>query len=294
MSHSAHSMSTPPRPVSRPIRGVPTSRAYWELKAEQMMNRIFDPEAPIDLTVDGEPEARRPAALPAGNGRGSGASRPTRTAPPASRREQPVLLLGALAGVCMVSAVSSILYLTHSNQLQQSLRQERNLLLVERLRSLGPANPAPVPGPEPSTPVLPDAAALPAGTAAPGSAASQLPPPPAEEPWIEELSSLPPTDPAPARVLRVPVSPSLAAAAPAASRAPAPRAATGPVPQLVGVVGTPGKAGSAIFLLNGTSMSVGTGEMVGSSGWRLRAAEGETALLEKNGDVRQVSISNGF
>jgi hypothetical protein len=62
----------------------------------------------------------------------------------------------------------------------------------------------------------------------------------------------------------------------------------------VGVVGTPGKAGSAIFLLNGTSMSVGTGEMVGSSGWRLRAAEGETALLEKNGDVRQVSISNGF
>jgi len=32
-----------------------------------------------------------------------------------------------------------VLYLTSWNQAQQSLRQERNLLLVERLRSLGPA-----------------------------------------------------------------------------------------------------------------------------------------------------------
>jgi hypothetical protein len=60
------------------------------------------------------------------------------------------------------------------------------------------------------------------------------------------------------------------------------------------VVGAAGRTSSAIFLVSGTSMSVGPGETIGSSGWRLRSADGETALIEKGGDLRQVSIINGF
>jgi hypothetical protein len=62
---------------------------------------------------------------------------------------------------------------------------------------------------------------------------------------------------------------------------------------LVGVVGSPGRSGSAIFLVGGSSMSVESGQMIGSTGWRLRSADGETALIERDGDVRQVSIASG-
>ena len=33
-------------------RGIPTSRAYWDLQAEKLMNRIFDPVDTIDLSTD--------------------------------------------------------------------------------------------------------------------------------------------------------------------------------------------------------------------------------------------------
>jgi hypothetical protein len=183
-----------------------------------------------------------------------------------------------------VSVAGSLLYFGYWNRLQQNLSQERNLLLVERLRSLGPATPSPVAGPEPATPSLP----APAGQAADG-----LPPPPPEEPWIQQLSTLPQTAPAPSRVLTVPVSPRLAAAAPSAAGS---SAVAATVPQLVGVVASGGRPASAIFLVGGNSMNVSSGEQIGSSGWRLRSADGETALIERGGEVRQVSIisGNGF
>ncbi|MFM7312779.1 MAG: hypothetical protein ACKO0M_06390 [Cyanobium sp.] len=319
---------------SRSLRGIPRSRAFWELKAEQMMNRIFDPEEPIDLAVEPSPaeqelreptitavpgqptttaelRERRPDSEAAADptlptGATAGDLRPTRPRP-ASRRpgarqpatvtaartarrpDERLVLIGALCGVCMVSVAGSLLYFGYWNRLQQSLSQERNLLLVERLRSLGPANPAPVPGPEPATPTLPAPAQ---GTAQAG--AEGLPPPPPDEPWIQQLSTLPQAPPPPSRVLTVPVSPRLGAPAPAAApaaSAPAPPAA--PLPQLVGVLGGAGRAGSAIFLVGGTSMNVSSGEQIGSSGWRLRSADGETALIERGGDVRQVSIVSG-
>jgi hypothetical protein len=103
-------------------------------------------------------------------------------------------------------------------------------------------------------------------------------------------------------VLRVPLSPKLAAAAPPA-QAPigsdsrpasgAPRGG-GPTPELVGVVGSVGRPASAIFQMGGTSTSVNVGETIGGSGWRLRSADGDAALIERGGEVRQVSISNGL
>jgi hypothetical protein len=280
-------MSPSPR---RPLRGIPTSRAYWELKAEQMMNRVFDPEATIDLdeASQAEPPPPLPLAPPVRRLRG-------RPAPPAAapaRSDRPTLLLTAMGGVCMVSVASSVLYLTHSSRMQQALSQERSLLLVERLRSLGPANPAPL------------GAGVGSGLAAGPSvlplAGDQLPPPP-EEPWIEQLSQLPQPEGSRAPVRRVPVSPKLAAAAPPAtggdgghggrSAAAAPPA---PVPELVGVVGSAGRPASAIFQMGGSSTSVSVGEAIGGSGWRLRSADGDTAMIERGGEVLRISISNGY
>ncbi len=270
------------RSASRPLRGIPTSRAYWELKAEQMMNRIFVADVTIDLPVQEElPMLER--ALPPALERGR-------------RHDQPVMLLVLLGGVCMVSAASSVLYLSHWNQEQQNLRQERNLLLVERLRNLGPAHPPPA---APAAPVLMDPAAVPLqppGAAAAGPAGDELPPPPTEA-WIEELSSLPGPDRSAPPILSVPVSPRLAAAAPAAAPArPAAPAAPPPtsLPVLVGVVAAAGRPSSAIFQVGSGSTSVGVGEAIGTSGWKLRSAAGDKAEIEQGGVVRRVSISNGF
>ncbi len=280
-------MSESPRPPRRALRGIPSSRAYWELKAEQMMNRIFDPEATVDLPVEEAPPLPR-HLLPAATVRTESTAAPK----PPRRPSTTLLLFSLLAGVSMVSAVSTVLYLTSWNQAQQSLRQERNLLLVERLRSLGPANPAPAP----AAPQLP----APATVAGP---ADDLPPPP-QEPWIEELSQLPEPERSAAPVLRVPLSPRLGAAAPPAgpgarplpvvpaTATPAPRAGA-PTPVLVGVVAAAGRAGSAIFQVGAVTTSVGVGEAIGTSGWRLRSAASDTAEIERDGEVRRVSISTG-
>ncbi|MFN5221828.1 MAG: hypothetical protein ACK5FE_13125, partial [Cyanobacteriota bacterium] len=71
------SPSSPHSPGGRPpsnLRGVPTSRAYWELKAEQMMNRLFDPAPAIDLEsrdlgpIPTQEKSLPPAATPASPG----------------------------------------------------------------------------------------------------------------------------------------------------------------------------------------------------------------------------------
>ena len=275
----------------RHLRGIPTSRAYWELKAEQMMNRVFDPEATIDLDVaaQAEPPPPLPVTTPVRRLRG----RPAPAAPTPAGPDRHTLLLTAMGGVCMISVASSVLYLTHSSRMQQALTQERSLLLVERLRSLGPANPAPL--------------GAVGGTSLTGSGQPLLPlsgdqlPPPPDEPWIEQLSQLPQQEGARAPVLRVPVSPKLAAAAPPASggggyadRSDAPAGGGGAVPELVGVVGSAGRAASAIFQMGGSSTSVNAGEAIGGSGWRLRSADGDAALIERGGEVRRLSISNGY
>lgn len=294
--------SAPPGPPHprRPLRGIPTSRAYWELKAEQMMNRIFDPDSVVDLPVEAAPPPPQ-RRLPVADGT-SATARPATTPAPAPRREIPVLLLASLGGLCLMSAVGTAFTLTSWNQAQQTLRQERNLLLVERLRSLGPAVPAPTPAPPQLLAPAPVALQNPAlpGAALPGDT---LPPPP-DEPWIEELSQLPDPNRPAAPILRVPVSPRLAAAAPPAAAprpmpipvrpAAAPRAAAAtPPPVLVGVVAAAGKAGSAIFQVGEITTSVGVGEAIGTSGWRLRMAGGDVAEIERDGEVRRVSISNG-
>lgn len=249
--------------------------------------------APPRQTSAGRPIRRRVGTVPA--------------MPAPRRRDSPLALPALLGGVGALSLLGGLLYLNHWNQMQRSLSQERNLLLMERLRELGPAASAPAPlATEPAAPAapnLPPASAPAALSEAPAAGmAEEAAPPPPEEAWMSDLATLPSSSgPAP---LRVPVSARVTAPAPPARPAPrasapvatAPAAApsSGPLPQLVGVVAAPGRAGTAIFQVDGTSTSVAVGQGIGSSGWRLRATAGDSALIERGGELRRLSIGSGF
>ena len=293
------------------LKRVPISRAYWELKAEQMMNRVFDPDQTIDLQVDPEvaPSPHRPPAGGSAPWTGRGqlsltaqatANDPPQAAVPPPPHPSPSghpptpWLWLALAGMGLVSTIAALLFVQQWTQLQRSLSQERNLLMVERLRALGPANPEPMPTQVQvlTTPAPPSLEAIPRGQplVAPGAqvAESVAPPPPPEEPWMQQLAELPPAAPATAPLLKVPLSPKLARAIPATSSA-----IPGPIPQLVGLVAAPGKPGSAIFQIGATSTSVNVGETIGGTGWRLRSTDAESALVEREGVARRLAIVGG-
>ena len=113
---------------------------------------------------------------------------------------------------------------------------------------------------------------------------------------MQQLAELPPSGGRLAP-LRVPVSARLGAPAPTAPRkGPAVSRASvsqAPLPQLVGLVGAPGRAGSAIFQVGGSAMNVNVGEQIGGSGWLLRAADAESAVIERGAEVRRIAIVSG-
>jgi hypothetical protein len=287
------------------LRAIPTSRAYWELRAEQVLNRVFAPEAPIDIepTAAAEPAATTsPTAGNATSNTARVAPLPRRTASETTSmrrrwwsglQQQPTLLMAGLGLAMTLMTGTTLVGLALWQQGQQAIRQERNLLLVERLRSLGPAQAANDGG---AATVAPDTN----NAAANASGSNGEPPPPPSEPWMEELATLPASSAPPANVLRVPMNGQVASPAPAASGGSTSAAtgagptSSGDMPQLVGVVQVPGRPGSAIFQVGGSSTSAATGETIGSSGWRLRSASGDSAVIESNGVQRRLSISSGL
>jgi len=254
------------------------TRPYWELRAEQVMDRVFQP-----VVLDG--------GLFAASGAGTGAARRepqraddssievevrplTTTAPP----RWLILSGGGLACVALAAAVG---FGMAWRQAQAELRQERTIRLLEGIRTL-PAPAATSPAPQ---------AAAPRPATPPRDAADGLPPPPPDQAWIQELARLDGPAPAGTPPLRVPLNGTL--------RAPAPRpAATSPggsagVPELLGIVHVPGRAGSAIFQVGRSSFSVSTGELIGSSGWRLQGTSADAVLIQRGGESRRVSIGAG-
>ncbi|MGB5135030.1 MAG: hypothetical protein WBN89_07640 [Prochlorococcaceae cyanobacterium] len=280
------------------VRAIPTSRAYWELRAEQVLNRVFSPEAPIEVEVCETPSSTGAAPFTAPRPKTRGASTVSRarqrmsSAWNGSLQHQPALVIAAVGLTVTTLAGSALIGLSLWSQGQQALRQERNMLLVERLRAMGPAT---VPA-SAGTPAQP---ALEPVDAAVAEAGDELPPPPVE-PWMEELATLPASSAPRADVLKVPMSSRVTRPAPAAATGagpsqprPAPQVDDPSLPQLVGVVQVPGQNGSAIFQVGGSSTSAAIGDAIGSSGWRLQSASGDAAVIERNGQQRRISISSG-
>jgi hypothetical protein len=246
-------------------RFASTSKAYWELRAEQVMDRVFvnagrnapaeEPDT-IEVEVRDATTTASPApasAAPASRNPASGKASTIwqQLATPLS-----IALAISLSGLGVGGAV----VLWHgSHQARQDLQQERNLRLLQGLRTLE----APVDTAPPAAP---------------------------QNPWIEELEPLGgSTDPLkPLQVplngtLQVPTTPTPAPAGPAIK-----------APELLGVVQIPGQPGSAIFQSNGSSSSTSVGDTIGSTDWRLISISGDSAVIERGGSRRHVSISSGF
>ncbi|MDA0727125.1 MAG: hypothetical protein O2929_05835 [Cyanobacteria bacterium] len=148
-----------------PIRSINTSKAYWELKAEQVMDRVFQPASAqqADLNDAIEVDVRETAATEA-------------------NRTRPILRLQSrqwlLAGLILCALGSGLGLYQGWSSAQRQLRLERNARLLSDLRNLTPNK-------EPAT-------------------SEVLPPPPPEEAWITQLpplSALPSESAAPAEAL---------------------------------------------------------------------------------------------
>lgn len=283
---------SPQRPSTPPIT---QTKGFWELRAEQVMDRVFagrpergnataeplqtqaqadpsrDRRDPIDVLVREAPAETPveppPAAVPS---------------TPWGAAATPLLVWGSL--VCLPLLVLVGVLLRNLNHSETALNQERNLLLLERLRAIsGPGQ---------------------GGDGAPGSSTANqaggstdgLPPPPPADDWMTELGQLPQSSAPQAEVLRVQPGPQITAPAPAAGSGPSgtPPSPAGPLPVLVGVIQAQGRGGSAIFQLGGASTSAVPGELIGNSGWRLRAAGGDSVVIERGGEQRRLSVSTGL
>ena len=256
--------------ASRPTN---TSRAYWELKAEQVMDRVFENAgrgSPAPLHTP-QPTPSQPKPTAADQEPIEVEVREARW--PWSRLQPWPLAAAALASLGLLGGLG----LWHGwSEARNDLRQERNLRLLEGIRSLEGA---------------------PAGSqaTAPQPSGDGLPPPPPSEPWIEELGQLEGSAPAGLAPLQVPLNGTLQAPAPpATASAAAPASSDAGTPELLGVVQIPGKPGSAIFQLGSSSTNALVGEMIGGSGWKLIATSGDSAVIERGGASRRVSISSGF
>jgi hypothetical protein len=246
------------------MRGVPTSRAYWELKADQVLNRVFEAGTAIEVEVLDRPTQPPPELTTVQN--------PSRRWP-LWLGERPGLVLAGIGVAGLISAGGSLLVVGLWSQSQQSLRQERNLLMLERLRNLGPvAAEQSAPASEPTE-----------------ATAAALPPPPPAEAWMQELATLPSSGAPVAAPLRVPASAGITSPSP-----PPPPPVDGGTPLLVGIMQVPGRTGSAIFQVGSSSTTAAVGEPIGGSGWRLVSASGDSAVIERGGEQRRVSIINGF
>jgi hypothetical protein len=258
--------------ASRPTN---TSRAYWELKAEQVMDRVFENAGRSSAApLPAHQSAPAPQQLNAAEHEPIEVEvRETRWRWPWGQPQPWQLAATALAGFGLLGGLG----LWHGwSEARNDLRQERNLRLLEGIRSLE------------SGPTL-------SGAAAPTPAGDGLPPPPPNEPWIEDLGQLEGGAPTAVTPLQVPLNGTLQAPAPpATASAPAPASSGGAAPELLGVVQIPGKPGSAIFQLGGSSTNALVGEMIGSSGWKLVSTSGDSAVIERGGTSRRVSISSGF
>lgn len=237
-----------------------TSRAYWNLRAEQVMDRVFkDGEQTLEtvqVRVDTPaPEIRAPE-MPA--------NQPTGLSWP-----QVCLVALGVIGVLGSGALA-----LHWNLTQQTLERERNLALIERLRSNRPGGTATAAGTQP--PVTTPAAGA-SGTIPPDD-----PPEIAMAPITTTTELDPITVPLPTTPVQILPADSPISAAPA------------PQPMLVGVVHSDNGGGSAIFQLGDLSLSAFPGDLIGNSGWTLRSVGDQGAVIERDGASQTLSVGGAF
>ena len=238
---------------------ITRSRAFWNLRAEQVMDQVF---MKSDSTLHAVRVAVDPDQPPRRNESGT-----TR-----QQQKRNGLLISAtvMAGVGLISS----LWLAHNWQRSlQALNRERDLQMIERLRHL-PVNT------QANQPLKADPAPAPANAAIANAANADA------VPTIASAELQPLTIP-------------LAGTLPIPNAIPSPEEDAALLmapaePLLVGVVHAGGGQGSAIFQLDQLSLSASPGEAIGNSGWQLRSVQTNGAVIERDGDVRNLSVGGAF
>lgn len=302
-------------------QGIPRSRVYWELKADQVFNDISSRLAASQAIANQASASQDSVNNGAGNcGVGNyatgydGAIEPAIevvvldppvgrvTTPSGSWQASPIFLLG-LAGMGIAGLLVAGIGLGLWSQSLQTLRQEQNLMLLDRLRNFGPVGSAPISAaPAPLQAELGPGAAPSTGS----PSGSDLPPPP-NEPWMQQLASLPggqlPAAQGPQLPARAPATvgatnlisrpaPAVTVLPYAAPIPPRGGPGSGPTPQLMGLVQAPGHSAAAIFQVGSSSSTASIGERIGDTGWRLRSASGDGVVVERGGEQRYLSLSS--
>ena len=248
---------------------LPTSRDYWNLRAEQVMDRVFNDGDNILETVQVQvyPQtAQSTQGAQAAQTEASTLNLPALTWPQVS-----------LAALGLIAVLGSSGLALHWRLSQQALEREGNLALIERLRNnqlVQRTNNQNKPAPtttsqtatEPSSQATSTANELEI-SALPNASATQLDPITVPLPTAEVTSTT-----------------SIAGQAPAVA----------PQPLLVGVVHAGNGDGSAIFQLGALSLSSVPGEAIGNSGWTLQSVSANGAVIERSGARQSLSVGGAF
>ena len=260
-------------------RRITTSRAFWNLRAEQVMDRVFDLQEP----------PKKAAQIKAAE---------IKIETPSNHCKRPNWRIIGLTALAASSLISS-LWLARSWQFSNTqLSRERNLLLLERIRQLpatadtsnaDTAN-ADTANARPTSDSAPESllANGDTGTDAIGNQADQKP----QTEATIELTELPQQNPTLIETLE-PVTVPFPHSSPQEPTI-ANVAAVEALPILVGVVHAPGGDSSAIFQLENSSTSATPGDSIGSSGWRLTSVTTDGAVIERQGDQRRLSVGGAF
>jgi len=241
----------------------PTSRAYWNLRAEQVLDRVFRDENSIleAVRVEVNPQSKQTSAR-------------QRTS---STLTWPQV---GLVGLGLIAVLGSGGLTLHWRISQQALEREGNLALIERLRKNQEAETGTARSNRTEQP--------PTNAAATSSTETT-----AEEPSPEnklEITTLPNSSTT-LEPITIPLrSPEDSIAAPLADQP----SAMAPQPLLVGVVNSGDSGGSAIFQLGDLSLSAVPGELIGNSGWTLRSVSASGAVIERAGATQSLSIGGAF
>ena len=211
---------------------APTSRAYWNLRAEQVMDNVFDRET---VTAQNQPHLV-PVDLHA--------HEPTTKPTEASERRSPsTWLLPPISGIAVAGLICSAWLASSLQRSRLELERQQNAALIEQLREQVAAQKSRT-----------------EETATPEDASLAIQQPLTVEPLGSDQAL-----------------------------APMP-----PVPQLTGVVKGPSGSSSAIFQLGQGSVSAGTGEEIGSSGWVLTDVTDSGAVISRNGQSQTLSVGGLF
>lgn len=240
-----------------------TSKAYWNLRAEQVMDRVFSDDdhtlEAVEVQVEPPPSA---------------ATTSTTTRHNRSLTWPQV----CLAAVGVVAVLGSAGLTLHWRQSQQALERDRNLALLEQLQRQ----------PSPATDATTVASPPNDGELSEGSSSDAAPDPELAQSGLT-ITPLPSAPPAQLEPITLPIP--AAAIAPPVATEPVPIAAE---PLLVGVVHSGNGGGSAIFQLGDLSVSSFPGEPIGNSGWTLRSVSANGAVMEREGAQRSLSVGGAF